>query len=209
MNDTEERMEEAEEGLREICILCGGFDPSNGEGTSPNEIVQYVKEQLQQLTDTNRHLEEKRDELNRELTEVKGLLEEQREFESIRNGDLVSERDLLRAQLAEVKEELESNKANSANAESVWMDRIELVRKQLEARDREIAALRQCVADTSALENKTLALDAVQREVAALRAALEMCVTFIQAFQDNKGQLQWGSEEPALGAARAELKRTK
>lgn len=35
----EKRVEEAEEALREIYMLCGHGDPSDGEGTSPAEVV--------------------------------------------------------------------------------------------------------------------------------------------------------------------------
>lgn len=37
-----ERADDAEEALREICIL-NGFDPSDGEGTSPKEVVEVVR----------------------------------------------------------------------------------------------------------------------------------------------------------------------
>jgi hypothetical protein len=36
-------LERAEESLRQICIICGGFDPSDGEGTTPEEIVTIVE----------------------------------------------------------------------------------------------------------------------------------------------------------------------
>lgn len=39
-------LEAAEEALREIAILCGYPDPSDGEGTSPNEIVAMVRKRL-------------------------------------------------------------------------------------------------------------------------------------------------------------------
>src|SRR6185312_11134850 len=40
----EERVEEAEEALREIHMLCGHGDPSDGEGTSPAEVVDGLKD---------------------------------------------------------------------------------------------------------------------------------------------------------------------
>lgn len=43
----EERAETAEEALREIVIACGLPDPSSGEGTTPAEVVCYVKKRLQ------------------------------------------------------------------------------------------------------------------------------------------------------------------
>ncbi|MDB6118574.1 MAG: hypothetical protein JWO08_2355 [Verrucomicrobiaceae bacterium] len=40
-----EELERAEEALRSICILCG-YDPSDGEGTSPDRVVESVKWKL-------------------------------------------------------------------------------------------------------------------------------------------------------------------
>lgn len=39
----ESEREEAEEALREIYMLCGNGDPSDGEGTSPAEVVQGLQ----------------------------------------------------------------------------------------------------------------------------------------------------------------------
>jgi hypothetical protein len=43
-----ERADDAEEGLREICLLFG-FDPSDGEGTAPSEVVALVTTQTRKL----------------------------------------------------------------------------------------------------------------------------------------------------------------
>ncbi len=43
------RVDETEEALRLICIDAGGFDPSDGEGTRPDEVVAHVKAQTAQL----------------------------------------------------------------------------------------------------------------------------------------------------------------
>ena len=40
--------EEAQEALREIVMLCGDPDPSDGEGTSPAEVVDLVRCRLSQ-----------------------------------------------------------------------------------------------------------------------------------------------------------------
>lgn len=44
-----QRADEAEEALRDICIASGGFDPSEGEGTSPQEVVELVDSKLTDL----------------------------------------------------------------------------------------------------------------------------------------------------------------
>lgn len=41
-HELEERADEAEEALRLICIAVRDFDPSDGEGTSPQEVVNMV-----------------------------------------------------------------------------------------------------------------------------------------------------------------------
>lgn len=42
-------MDEAEEALRLIQIICTGNDPSDGEGTTPTEVVESVKHTLSKL----------------------------------------------------------------------------------------------------------------------------------------------------------------
>lgn len=42
----------AEEALREIMILCGGGDPSDGEGTSPEEVVAVVQQSIKEFKKT-------------------------------------------------------------------------------------------------------------------------------------------------------------
>lgn len=37
------RLDDAEEALRQIYMLCGNNDPSEGEGTYPSEVVASVK----------------------------------------------------------------------------------------------------------------------------------------------------------------------
>lgn len=42
----QERLEEGFEALREIVMLCGHSDPSDGEGMSPQEAVEIVRARL-------------------------------------------------------------------------------------------------------------------------------------------------------------------
>ncbi len=46
-NDEMERADEAEEALRQISVMVCGIDPSDGEGTSPEEIVEWVKAKVE------------------------------------------------------------------------------------------------------------------------------------------------------------------
>lgn len=44
--DLDDELNKAEEALREIYMLCGYGDPSDGEGTSPKEVVEAVRDCL-------------------------------------------------------------------------------------------------------------------------------------------------------------------
>ncbi len=48
LNEAKLNIENADENFREICILCG-FDPSDGEGTSYEQVVGAVKRTADQL----------------------------------------------------------------------------------------------------------------------------------------------------------------
>jgi hypothetical protein len=51
--EKDRKIEAAEEALREICIIAGGFNPCDGEGTSPNTVIEIVDAKLATLTAQN------------------------------------------------------------------------------------------------------------------------------------------------------------
>jgi hypothetical protein len=58
--DTEKELEAAEQALRLICIAVADFDPSDGEGTSPEEVVELVEREFKALRQRNQTLAKQR-----------------------------------------------------------------------------------------------------------------------------------------------------